>query len=278
MMKIATLIENKPGDREELYTEYGLSIYIEVDGKKILFDTGQSGDFIDNAKDLGIDLKDLDYVIISHGHYDHSGGFERLIKEINPSINLYLGNGFFNKKYNLMESGEYEYVGNPFEEQFLSENNIQVKYINEDILNITENLIVFTNFNRNQEFENTNQNMYLKEDEEYKKDMFLEEVSLGIKTNRGLVVIVGCSHAGIVNILDTIKERIDMNIYGVIGGLHLVKENDEKINKIIEYLKEKDIELIGACHCTGKQGETMISQQLEGSFIGNNTGDILYIE
>lgn len=257
-MKIATLIENKPGDREELYTEYGLSIYIEVDGKKILFDTGQSGDFIDNAKDLGIDLKGLDYVIISHGHYDHSGGFERLIKEINPSINLYLGN--------------------PFEEQFLSENNIQVKYINEDILNIRENLIVFTNFNRNQEFENTNQNMYLKEDEEYKKDMFLEEVSLGIKTNKGLVVIVGCSHAGIVNILDTITERIDTNIYGVIGGIHLIKENDEKINKIIEYLKEKDIELIGACHCTGKQGETMLSQRLKGSFIDNNTGDTLYIK
>lgn len=276
-MKITTLIENKTGDREELYTEYGLSIYIEADGKNILFDTGQSGDFIDNAKDLRVDLKNLDYVIMSHGHYDHSGGFERLIKEINPSIELYLGNGFFNKKYNLSESGDYEYVGNPFDESFLEENNIPTKYINEDITNITENLLIFTNFNRDIEFENTNQNMYLQDDGGYIKDEFLDEISIGIKTNKGLIVIVGCSHVGIVNILDTITERTGIDVCALIGGTHLVNEDDEKINNIIEKFKEKDIKLIGACHCTGKQGETMIIQQLGDKFVKNNTGDVLMI-
>lgn len=276
-MKIITLIENKTGKREDLDTEHGLSIYIEIDGKKILFDLGHSGNFMDNGKKLGINLHDLDYVVISHGHYDHSGGFTRLIEEINPNINLYVGKGFFNGKYSLVEEEVYEYRGNPFDESFLRENNIETKYVEEDILNITENLLVFTNFNRIEEFENTNQTMYLKVGEEYKKDMFLDEISLGIKTPKGLVVLVGCSHVGIVNILDTIIQRTGMNIYAIIGGMHLVKEDDEKINKVIEYFQEKDIQVIGGCHCTGKQGETMISQQLEERAVNNNTGDIFKV-
>lgn len=274
-MKISTLIENKYGENDNLHTEHGLSVYIEVDGKNILFDTGQSGNFIDNAKSLDINLKNLNYVIISHGHYDHSGGLERLIKEISPDIKLYLGKGFFNKKYRKLGDKDYEYIGNPFGEEFLKENNIEIEYMTEDIIKITENLLIFTNFIRNEKYENTNQDMYLKEDEEYKKDLFLDEVCVGIKTDKGLVVIVGCSHVGIVNILETIITITNMNIHALIGGTHLVKEDDDKINKIIEYLKEKDIKIIGACHCTGKQGETMISQQMEENFINNNTGKIL---
>ena len=276
-MKITTLIENKSGSNEELHTEHGLSVYIEVDGKNILFDLGQSGKIIDNAKSLDINLKNLDYVIISHGHCDHSGGLERLIKEINPNIKLYLGNGFFDKKYNLRQSGEYEYLGNPFDESFLKKNNIYTQYINDDITNVTEDLLILTNFNRKEEYENINQSMYIKEDDKYKKDMFLDEISIGIKTDKGLVVIVGCSHVGIVNILDTIIQRTRMKIYALIGGTHLITEDEEKIDILIEYLKEKDVKLIGACHCTGKQGETMLSQQLEENFINNNTGDVLKV-
>ncbi len=276
-MKITTLIENQAGEDENLHTEHGLSVYVEVDGKHILFDTGQSGNFIDNAKELNIDLKKLDYVIISHGHYDHSGGFERLVKEINPNIKLYIGNGFFNKKYSLISEDNYEYIGNPFDESFLKEKKIPTEYINQDVINITENLSIFTNFNKKKEFENTNQDMYLKENGKYKKDIFLDEISMGIKTDKGLFVIVGCSHVGIVNILDTIIQRTNMDIYALIGGTHLIKEDDEKINKTIEYIKEKNIKLVGACHCTGKQGLTMLSQQLEGNFINNNTGDTLKI-
>ena len=274
-MKITTLIENKSGERDELHTEHGLSVHIEVDGRSILFDLGQSGNFIDNAKSLDIDLKKVDYIIISHGHYDHSGGLERFIEEINPNAKLYLGEGFFNKKYRLSGEDDYEYIGNPFDEEFLKSNNIEFEYIKEDISHITENLSIYSNFIRNDEFENTNQDMYLEENGDYKKDLFLDEISLGIKTDKGLIIIVGCSHVGIVNILETISRKTNMNIYAIIGGTHLVKEDDDKINRIIEYIKEKDIKIIGACHCTGKQGETMMGQQLEESFISNNTGVVL---
>lgn len=276
-MKITTLIENKLNEKEDLHNEHGLSIHIEVDNKRLLFDTGKSGKILENANALNIDLSELDYVLISHGHYDHSGGFKRLIKEISPNIELFVGDGFFNDKYSLREDGDYQFAGNPFDVDYLKDNNIPTQFVNQDIVNLTENIMIFTNFNRKDEFENINETMFLKQDEEYIKDQFLEEISLGIKTPRGLVVIVGCSHVGVVNIVDTIIERTGLQIYALIGGTHLVKEDDEKINKIIEYLKEKEIELIGACHCTGKQGETMLGQQLEDRFINNNTGDILII-
>lgn len=276
-MRITTLIENKLSESEDLHIEHGLSIYIEVDDKRILFDTGQSGNFIDNAKKLNIDLKNLDYVAISHGHFDHSGGLERLIKEVNGNIELYLGDGFFNKKYSLREDGDYSYLGNTFDENFLLENGVKFKYVKDEIINLTENLMIFSNFQREEEFENTNPFMYLKDGEDYIKDEFLDEISLGINTSKGLVVIVGCSHVGILNIINTIESKTGLRIYGIIGGTHLVKEDDEKINSIIEYLREKEIKLIGACHCTGKQGETMLGQQLEENFINNNTGDVLII-
>lgn len=274
-MKIIVLMEDKYVEKKGLETEHGLSVYMEVDDKKILFDTGQSGKFIDNAKRLDVDLKDLDYVLISHGHYDHSGGLKRLIEEIGPNIELFVGQGFFDEKYSLRDSGNYEYVGNPFDKSFLQEKGIKTKYVDENIIRLTENLMVFSNFNRKGEFENNNQKMFLKENGVYQIDEFLDEISIGIKTGKGLVVVVGCSHPGIVNILDTIMDRTGMKIYQVIGGTHLIEEDDDKINMVIEYLKEKDIKYVSACHCTGKQGETMLSQQLEEGFMEIKTGDII---
>lgn len=274
-MKITTLIENKSGENEDLYIEHGISLYIEVDGKKILFDTGQGEKFLENAKKLNIDLKNLDYVIISHGHHDHSGGLPVLIKEINPDVKVFVGREFFNRKHSLRPNGNYDFVGNPFDESFFKENDMDVEYIEEDVTRLTDNLSIYTNFDREKEFENINETMYISDGDGYKKDMFYDEISLGIKTSKGLVVLVGCSHAGVVNILKTIDKRTSTNIHAIVGGTHLIREDDAKINKIIDYLKDNDIKVIGACHCTGKQGETMLTQQLEDNFINNNTGDVL---
>lgn len=276
MLKITTLIENDLGEVENLDTEHGLSLYIEVDNKKILFDTGQSGNFIENAKKLGINLNNLDYVVISHSHYDHSGGFEKLVREYGNNFQLFLGESFFKEKYS-ESGGIYRYVGSPFNEDFLREKDIEREYV-KDIKRLSENAMIITNFNRQEEYENINETMYIKEGEDYVLDKFEDEVSLVLNTDKGLIVIVGCSHPGIVNMLDTIIKKTGKDIYMLIGGTHLMKEDDEKINKIIDYLKEKQIQQIGACHCTGKHGETMLSQQIEDAFILNNTGDVISVD
>ena len=275
MVHITTLIENKLGADESLNVEHGLSLYVEVDNKKILFDTGQSGNFIKNAEKLNIDLNDLDYVVISHSHYDHSGGFEKLVENFDSSFKLFLGKDFFKEKHSL--SGDiYRYTGSSFNSEYLKENNIETEVV-EDIKYITENTMIITNFTRDNEYENINETMFIKENDEYTLDAFTDEIAMVINTEEGLVVLVGCSHPGVVNMLDTIIKRTGKEIYGVIGGTHLMKEGDEKINKVINYLKEKNIKQIAACHCTGRQGETMLSQQLTEAFKYNNTGDIIKV-
>ena len=273
MLRITTLIENELKIDESLNAEHGISLYVEVDGKKILFDTGQSGNFVKNAESLNIDLNDLDYVIISHSHYDHSGGFEKLVEEYDSDFKLFLGEGFFKEKHSL--SGDiYRYVGSPFREGFLKEKNIETEYVT-SIKYITENAMIITNFERDPEYENVNEAMCLKEGDKFVFDDFKDEVALAIDTEEGMIVLVGCSHPGIVNMLETIIKKTGKDIYGVIGGTHLMKEDHEKINKVIDYFKEKKIKNIGACHCTGRQGETMFSQQMEDEFFSNNTGDVL---
>lgn len=273
--KVTTLIENKPDENNTLLSEHGLSLYIEFDGIKILFDTGQSGSFIDNADKLNIDLKNIDYVVLSHGHYDHSGGFRRLVEKIGTSFNLIVGKGFFNKKYKLTEEGTYKYNGNSFDKVYIRQNNIQVKYINEDIFNITDNILVFSDFKRNNDFELINNKFHIRKNENFVIDDFSDEIILAFKLDKGLVVILGCSHVGVVNILETIIERTEIPIYGIVGGTHLIKADNNRINNTIKFLKEKDIRILRMSHCTGDKAIEEIKLEFGERFLYSHTGSVI---
>ncbi|MBK5241202.1 MBL fold metallo-hydrolase [Clostridium sp.] len=274
-LKITTLIEDNSSADIKLYNEHGLSLYMEIDGMKILFDTGKSGDFIKNAETLNIDLNKLDYVMMSHGHYDHSGGFRKLVEETSNSYKLIVGEDFFNEKYGTIEGDNYKYLGNSFEKGYIHKNNIAIKYIKQDIFYITENIMVFANFKRNNDFELPNKRFQIKQDEKYILDDFYDEIVLVLKGKRGLFVVVGCSHVGIVNILETIIERTGLPIYGIIGGTHLVEADEQRLNKTIDFLKEKDIKIIGVSHCTGEKAAEEIKRQFGERFLYNNTGNII---
>lgn len=275
MFKVITLIENNSDDNNTLFNEHGLSIYVEVDEMKILFDTGKSGDFIKNAEKLNVDLSNIDHLLLSHGHYDHSGGFKKLVDSIGNSFKLIVGEGFFNKKYKLMDDNNCRYNGNPFNEDYINEKNIDFKYIKEDITYINENIIIFSNFKRSNDFELSNKLFRIKKDENYILDNFSDEIVLAVKIEQGLMVILGCSHIGIVNILETIIKRTGMPIYGVIGGSHLIEADEERLNKTIEFLKENNIKIIAMCHCTGEDAVEKIKNEFKDKFIYNNSGNII---
>jgi len=128
-LKITTLIENNPGEHKALLFEHGLSFFIEKDDCRILFDTGQSSAYLANASQLKIDLSHLDYVVLSHGHYDHSGGFRALTK-LTTRFTLLTGQGFFDEKYGV-NNGTAEFIGNNFDETFLSYKRIKHQFIQE---------------------------------------------------------------------------------------------------------------------------------------------------
>lgn len=277
-LKITTLIENSQGDNKELISEHGLSLYVEVDEVKILFDTGASGDFIKNAERLKIDLNKLDYVILSHGHYDHSGGFTSLVEKIGSSFKLIVGEKFFNAKHKLLEKERYKYNGNPFKEEFIDINNITIKYVNEDMFKINEDIMLFSNFERKNSFEKLNENFFVREGNEYKLDAFSDEIVLAIKLKGYLFVVLGCSHVGVVNILETIIKRTNMPIYGIVGGTHLVESDELRLNSTIDFFKEKKINILGMSHCTGENAVKEFKEKFKNSFVHNNTGNIINVK
>lgn len=276
--KITTLIENNPSDDELLFHEHGLSLFIECDDLKILFDTGKSGDFIDNAEKLNIDLNNLDYVILSHGHYDHTGGLKKLIKNFNGSFKLVVGEGFYHEKYRRLDNGGYRFIGNEFNKDYLVEKDISLKYIKDDVTNITDSIMIFTNFERTNDFELYSEKLLVKKDDCYEVDKFLDEISLGIKTDKGIFVIVGCSHVGVVNILETISKRTGMPICGVLGGSHLIEANEDRLDKTTEYFKKINIETLAMSHCTGELAIKRLKEEFSNNFIYNNTGKVIVVD
>jgi 7,8-dihydropterin-6-yl-methyl-4-(beta-D-ribofuranosyl)aminobenzene 5'-phosphate synthase len=156
-------------------------------------------------------------------------------------------------------------------------NNISTKYVNQDSFNITENVILFSNFERNTNFEVLNKKFYIKQNDEYMPDDFSDEIVLAVKTEKGLVVILGCSHVGVINILKTIIKRTGMHIYAVVGGSHLIEADELRLKNTINFLKENDIQVLRLSHCTGENAIRELEYEFGNKFVYNNTGNVIDI-
>ncbi|MDD3659972.1 MAG: MBL fold metallo-hydrolase [Lachnospiraceae bacterium] len=282
-VRITTLIENNPDTDHELSNEHGLSLYIEVEDKKILFDTGQTGLFVENAKKLGKNLSDLDHIVISHGHYDHSGGVQRLTNELEEMPELawlpefLVGSEFFEPKYKRLDDLSYKYNGNPFDDSFITDHRIPCIKVSEDSYYISEDIMLFHHFQKKNDFELSNHKFCIIKGDEIRQDEFMDEIALVIKTLKGLIVIVGCSHVGIVNILSTIIERTGMSVYALIGGTHLIEADENRMMETIDYLNKINLGIIAVSHCTGEHHIARIKQEFGDRFVYNTTGNIIEV-
>ena len=276
--KITTLIENHPDLEESLICEHGFSLLIEGESFKMLLDTGKSGAFYDNARALGESLGDLDCIIISHGHYDHAGGLMRILEETRQQHKIYVGKGFFDGKYCTNREGEIYYNGIQFRRHDLEDYQVHVEEIGEDVREIAQGIHVHRNFERTVPYEQWNPRFFLKEGEEYVRDTISDEMAITLDAKEGLVVIVGCSHPGIVNILKTIAERTGERIRGVIGGTHLIDADEQRLQTTIEDFRRLGIEFIGVSHCTGDENLKVIQEAFGNRFIFNCTGNKIYFE
>jgi len=273
-VKITTLIENSPGEHKALVTEHGISFFIEKDGCHVLFDTGQSGTFIDNAKQLKVDLTALDFVVISHGHYDHSGGI-RSLTQLTTDFELVMGTGFFNEKYGY-RNGSYEYLGNNFDELFLKDNRISYRFVDQPLTELVPGLFVVTGFPRVHQDEVVNPRFKILQDGKFQSDPFDDEVLVAIDTPEGLVVLLGCSHPGMKNMLDAVTRLIQRPIYAILGGTHLVEASESSLDISLDYLNDDNLKLIGVSHCTGQ----LAMDQLAASnkhYYHNRTGSSLIV-
>ncbi len=247
-MIIKTLVENTALSKN-FGCEHGLSLYIESKDRKILFDVGASGLFLENAKKLDTNISDVDYLIISHGHFDHGGGLSVFLRE-NEKAKVFLHRFAFEKYYALRANGELEYIGL---DEKLRQNGRMV--FTSDRFLISEGIELFSNVTQKEPLPKSNNGLFMEQNGEIVQDVFAHEQNLLIEENGKTLLVTGCAHNGIINILEYFCELKGRMPDYVIGGFHLFSrssgnEAPEMIDKISEYLRETKAKFY-TCHCTG---------------------------
>lgn len=260
MISIKVLLENNTSEHKALKAEHGLSFWIEKDNKKILFDCSSNKIVLENASKMGVNTQTADYVVISHSHYDHAAGYKAVV-EAGCKAPLYIGRNFFEPKY-AKHSPTYTYLGCGFEEQFLKEHHITY-YLCDKKERLFEGCYLVSDFERTTSFEKIPERFVKQQKGQMVQDDFKDEVCIVLESEKGLVVVVGCSHPGIINMLQTIQRRLELPIYAVFGGSHLVEGNEKRIKATLHTMKQMNIKVLGLNHCTGEDATHYLEMNSE---------------
>ncbi len=281
-MKIITLIENS-SHAPSLGAEHGLSIYIEGDsGKKILFDTGKSTLFAENAISLRIDLTEIDLAVISHGHYDHLGGLLHFLK-INKQAKVVMKKEIFSHQYQSIRGENIRNIGYPEELRQYKDRFIFLS----EIYTRQDELIFITAIRQDYQLPKGNAPLFRIDAGGNKwPDDFRHELIFAIEGKAGLVLFTGCAHNGILNMLTTLKHHLpDKKIAMIHGGLHLTDDSDllktetteELHNTALEIQKLAGESIICTGHCTGQKAMSELGKSLGKNFQTLHSGHIITI-
>jgi 7,8-dihydropterin-6-yl-methyl-4-(beta-D-ribofuranosyl)aminobenzene 5'-phosphate synthase len=277
-MRITTLIENRPSKNDShLVAEWGLSLHITVNGHDLLFDTGTSGSFAKNAEPLSINVASVNTAVLSHHHFDHGGGLRRFL-ELNSSAKVYLGerpNGdCFGKIFGLVK----KYAG--LDKALMTDYHNRFETVSEPT-QILPDVFVLPHISGSHPKPAGNKHIFLKRDRTFVPDDFAHEIVMVIKEHGKLVVFTGCSHNGILNMLDTVaKEFKGAPIKAVIGGFHLVgpppfnfmagskRDVEDLATSVLNY----PVEVTYTGHCTGLKAFGVLKAVMGERIIYIHTG------
>jgi len=254
-LTLTVLVDNTPLTDHDFCSEEGLSFLIETAGKKILFDTGLSGLFLANAETMGFDLRDLDVLVLSHGHIDHTGGLATLARYlatatpdgVQPRVPELIAHPrcFWPKEK------EGRKNGSSFSEEE-ARKHFPVSLSAEPVW-ITEDLVFLGEIPRRFPFEQDDaaKRIIHNPDGKTEADELPDDTALAFRSDAGLVVITGCSHAGICNITEYAREVCDdKHVRDIIGGLHLLSPTPKRLQKTGKYLNRLHLNALHAGHCT----------------------------
>ncbi len=272
-MKLTVLLDNNTFIGQYYLGEPGASYFIEVDGKKVLFDVGYSNAFLTNAQKAGIELNDIDFVVLSHGHLDHTWGLPYLVRYL------------YEKRINQNTTGKPTLLTSPatFTSRVLRRNREIGPNMNADSLRksfklklsaspffITENLVYLGEIPRVTNFEADKPLGKIVTDQGEKPDFLLDDSALVYRSNIGLVIITGCSHSGICNIIEYAKKVMNEDrILDIIGGLHLQDPSRSKLSGTMNYLKNLKPKIMHACHCTDLKSKIALAEVVKLEEVGS---------
>lgn len=259
---MTVIVDNVPSGA--LKGEWGLCILVEVGEKKILVDTGGSKLFAHNLKVLGFNIRDIDYGILSHAHYDHANGMPKFFKE-NMKAKFYLREGTaencYHKKPLFGKFFKFRfYIGLP--RNVLSKYRSRIQFVCGDY-KLCEGAYLIPHKSGDLSSIGRRENMFLRTENGWIYDNFSHEQSLVLETERGLVIINSCSHGGAVNIINEIKRTFpEKHIYGLIGGFHLFNKSDDEVRNLAREIKNTGIDYVCTGHCTKEPAFAIMKEEL----------------
>lgn len=265
---ITTLVENCVYDKE-LKGEHGLSLFVETNSHRFLFDTGASDLLLSNANVLGIDLRTIDFVVLSHGHRDHTGWLESFLK-INTKAKIVAKKEILNEKFTIHHKN-----GLPkFSEEVMS----RFCFIDE-FVEYVPGVYLIPNVAIIEEADTHFRGFFLNKENETQPDYFDDELSVILNTSKGQVLLTACSHRGVTNIVEQLKTHFNLlNLKLIIGGFHLRRSTVDSVNRVATYLLDNIKGQIGVCHCSGVESYALLKMKLGNQVFYNYTGNEIKIE
>ena len=275
-VKLTTLCENTasgPG----IAAEWGWSIFVETDDINILFDTGGGIAAVRNADTLGIDRKTADKIVLSHAHSDHTGGLREVLTRVGNREVIAHPAVWIPKYKKPSADKEPVYKGIPFAREELEK--FATFRLSKEPEQISENILTTGEVPRITDYENIESDFYIKQEETLQPDTFPDDLALICKTEKGLVVVLGCAHRGIINTIRHARKITGEDaVHTVIGGTHLYPKKEDQIEKTVRDLKELGVQNIGVSHCTGLKAAMMLAEAFGDRFFFNNAGSVCTIE
>ena len=277
--RITVLVENTAGGRG-LLAEHGLSFWIELGGERILFDTGQGKVLSGNARQLGIRLETTDAIVLSHGHYDHTGGLRGLLRRLGGAM-VTAHPAIFEPRFAERDGRRVE-IGLPAgREEF--EALGAFFQLSADPVTVVPGLITTGEVPRISDLAPRAPHLLVERDGQVRCDDFVDDLSLIARLSGGDVLLTGCAHAGLINIVERATELAGRCPVAIAGGTHLAQEPEERIAQVAAELHTRGVRQVVPMHCSGERGTELLAKHFLGetlragvgsTFVADETGAI----
>jgi 7,8-dihydropterin-6-yl-methyl-4-(beta-D-ribofuranosyl)aminobenzene 5'-phosphate synthase len=262
--RITILCDNTVGALSGTLGEHGFAALVEWDGRSLLFDTGQGDTLLHNAERMNRDLSRIDRIVLSHGHYDHTGGLLPLLRW-SGSKEILAHPAIFSPRYRIKDTGDYIPIGIPYTEGLLRDAGGTFTLSNR-FREIERGIFLTGEVPRKNAFEMLDRGLFSDPGGKF-PDEARDDQSLVIVSKKGLVLILGCCHAGLVNTIDHAREKTGVEkVYAVIGGTHLGFADRSRLDGTVRALRDYRLEKICPGHCTGFAASARLMKEFPSQF------------
>jgi len=266
-LRMTVLVENEA--KAPLVAEHGFAVWIEADETRILFDTGQGAALLPNAAALGVDLRTAQHIVISHGHYDHTGGLAAVLT-LAPGATVWVHPGSLHVKYARQPAPPHRSIGMAEATASFLRSRANVVWT-ELPSAITDGVTATGRIPRRNACEQFSGHFYL-DKECTVPDELVDDQALFINTHYGVVLLLGCAHSGVINTCSYVSELAGGRTCTIIGGMHLLNAGQERLDATVNLFRRLKPDVIAPCHCTGERATEVIEKALPESFHLCSTG------